>query len=199
MCQIDLYQETSLTMNEIFNSVTACISCSGILFYSFRAISTYIFETYFTFSVVLLRLHIPTCHWCLLFAYLFSCDCSSSLWFGTIDSHFSLYNSRNSSASWRRKACLLVFLLLHPCKWSMHWSPQDPICYRKHGQATDVLLLLYCICESFGQEYRLHTLFCCRTAQSWGTFCDFFQCQLYYATYSEAVLSGWLSLDRLPR
>jgi hypothetical protein len=29
-----------------------------------------------------------------------------------------------------------------------------------------MLLLLYCICEPFGQEYRLHKLFCCRTAVS---------------------------------
>jgi len=130
-------------------------------------------------SVVLLRLHISTWHWCLLLAFLLFCDCSSSLCFGTIDSRFSLYISRNSSASWRRKACLLVFPLLHPCKWSRHWSPQDPKCYRKHGQATDVLLLLYCICEPFGQEYRLHTLFWCRTAQSRGSFCDLFQCHLH--------------------
>jgi hypothetical protein len=31
-CQIDLYQETSLTMDEILNSVTACIYCSRISF-----------------------------------------------------------------------------------------------------------------------------------------------------------------------
>ena len=35
MCQIGLYQETSLTMNEIVNSVTACISCSKISFLQF--------------------------------------------------------------------------------------------------------------------------------------------------------------------
>jgi hypothetical protein len=81
----------------------------------------------------------------------------------------------------------------------MHWSPQNPICNRKRGQATDVLLLLYYICEPFGQEYRLHTLFCCGTAQSWGAFCDLLQCQLYYVTYSEEVHSCWLFLDRLSR
>jgi len=169
------------------------------LFYSFRALSTYIFETYFNFLVVLLCLHIPTWHWCLLLTFLLlSCDCSSSLCFGTIDSRFSLYTSRNSSASWRRKACLLIFSR-YTTKWSMHWSPQDLMCYRKHGQATDLPLLLYCICEPFGQEYRLDTLFCCRTAQSRGAFCDLFQCQLYYAAYSEAVHSCWHFLYRLSR
>ena len=144
------------------------------LFYSFRALSTYIFETYFTFFSCfvafthtyltlmpfacfsfVLRLLFFIVFWNHRFTFLFVC----------LPQFLSKLTEKDVPAR---------FLpLLHPCKWSMHWSPQDSICYRKHGHATDVLLLLYCICEPFGQEYRLHTLFCCRTAQSRGAFLRF--------------------------
>ena len=161
MCQIGLYQETSLTMNEIFNSVTACFSCSRISFLQFSCIfhihiwnifqifqlfccvCTYLLDTgafYFVSlfpATALLR--------CVLKPYIHVSLCIPPV--------------IPQQANGERHACSFL-PLLHPCKRSMHWSPQDPICYRRHGQATDVLLLLYCICEPFGQEYRLLTLFC---------------------------------------
>ena len=152
------------------------------------------------FSVVLLRLHIPTWHWCLLLAFLLSCDCSSSLCFGTIDSCFSLYTSRNSSASWWRKACLLIFF---PC-----YTPvNDPCIYRRKIQYvienTDRPPTC-CCCFAVSASHLVKNIdstlcFIVELHSFRGAFCDLFQCQLYYATYSEAVHSCWLFLDRLSR
>ena len=109
MCQIGLCEETSLTMSEIFNSVTACISCSRISFLqiscTFHIHIWNIFHIFQFFCCVYTYL-LDTDAFCLLFF----CPASALLHcFGTIDSCFSFYTSHNSTASWRRKACLLVF------------------------------------------------------------------------------------------
>jgi len=196
MCQIDLYQKTSLTMYQIFNSVTACISCSRISFLQF--LCTFhihiwnIFHIFQLFCCVYTHL-LDTDTFCLLFF------CPETALHCVLEPqiHVSLCIPPviPQQADGERHACLF-FPLLHPCKWSMHWSLQDPICYRKHGQATDVLLLLYCICEPFGQEYQLHTLFCCRTVQSRGLFviCSNVNCTVQY-TQKQYILVDFSLID----